>query len=105
MTETLDLHERLLFETFEFKSFEIVSCFEIILWPVAERRDLVVLAVIPAKAGIQCFKSFLDSRLRGSDGLTLFFSNLLLGSVVCIDGHILMGQVAGGEVIFKLALV
>jgi len=30
--------------------------------------------VIPAKAGIQYCKDFLDSRLRGSDDLTLFFN-------------------------------
>jgi hypothetical protein len=30
--------------------------------------------VIPAKAGIQYCKGFPDSRLRGSDDLTLFFN-------------------------------
>jgi hypothetical protein len=27
----------------------------------------IPFSVIPAKAGIQCFQAFLDSRLRGSD--------------------------------------
>jgi len=40
---------------------------------VAGEEVLPVLSVIPAKAGIQ---AFLDSRLRGSDGLFGFFSNL-----------------------------
>jgi hypothetical protein len=34
--------------------------------------------VIPAKAGIQCFKVFLDSRLRGSDGSADFGSGPLI---------------------------
>jgi hypothetical protein len=34
---------------------------------VAEKAVLVIFAVIPAKAGIQYFELFLDSRLRGSD--------------------------------------
>jgi hypothetical protein len=43
---------------------------------VAEKVVFVVFGVIPAKAGIQCYIGFLDSRLRGSDGLVVFFSNL-----------------------------
>jgi len=33
------------------------------------KEVLVVFAVIPVKAGIQYFRNFLDSRLRGSDHL------------------------------------
>jgi hypothetical protein len=43
-------------------------------WQVAEKGILIVFAVIPAKAGIQCSKGSLDSRFRGSDGLIVFFS-------------------------------
>jgi hypothetical protein len=35
------------------------------------------MPVIPAKAGIQYSKCFLDSRLRGSDDLIAPFSSLL----------------------------
>jgi hypothetical protein len=52
---------------------------------VADKGILIVFAVIPAKAGIQYSKGFLDSRLRGSDGLILRFSNLLLGA--CVGSH------------------
>jgi hypothetical protein len=34
---------------------------------VFEKLVFAVFAVIPAKAGIQSFLAFLDSRLRGSD--------------------------------------
>jgi hypothetical protein len=34
---------------------------------VAEKAGLPLFTVIPAKAGIQPFLAFLDSRLRGSD--------------------------------------
>src|SRR5512136_2366504 len=42
---------------------------------------------------------------RGQCRRWAFFSNLRLGSVVCIDGDILMGQIAGGDVIFELPLM
>jgi hypothetical protein len=43
---------------------------------VAEKPVFAVFAVIPAKAGIQSFLGFLDSRLRGSDGGIVFSNNL-----------------------------
>ena len=42
------------------------------------KGGLVVFPVIPAKAGIQYFNGFLDSRLRGSDDLIVFFSDPLV---------------------------
>jgi len=44
---------------------------------IDEKPVIVVLDVIPAKAGIQYFNGFLDSRLRGSDGFFALFSRLL----------------------------
>jgi hypothetical protein len=38
-------------------------------YPADEKGLIDVVDVIPAKAGIQSFKSLLDSRLRGSDSL------------------------------------
>jgi hypothetical protein len=50
---------------------------DLLFWQVYEKVVLAVSAVIPAKAGIQYFRAFLDSRLRGSDDWIAFFSNLL----------------------------
>jgi hypothetical protein len=53
----------------------------------AERPVLWVLDVIPAEAGIQAFLALLDSRLRGSDGRTVFFSNLfIIRGLSCVKG-------------------
>jgi hypothetical protein len=52
---------------------------------VADKGILVVFAVIPVKTGIQEIQEVLDSRLRGSDGLIVRFSNLLLGT--CVGSH------------------
>jgi hypothetical protein len=49
-----------------------------------------VFAVIPAKAGIQYFRGALDSRLRGSDEQTSFFSNLLNFHSEILDKHVLL---------------
>jgi hypothetical protein len=46
-------------------------------YQVAEKVVFAVFAVIPAKAGIQSFLAFLDSRLRGSDVRILLFNILL----------------------------
>jgi hypothetical protein len=43
-----------------------------------------VFAVIPAKAGIQYFRAFLDSRLRGSDDRIAFFSNLSVFGILSL---------------------
>jgi hypothetical protein len=43
----------------------------------AEKPGFVVIAVIPAEAGIQYLPALLDSRLRGSDEGLAFFRNLL----------------------------
>jgi len=46
---------------------------------VAENPGLPLFTVIPAKAGIQSFLAFLDSRLRGSDeGMAALASHVLL---------------------------
>jgi hypothetical protein len=37
-----------------------------------EEDGRILIFVIPAKAGIQGFESFLDSRLRGSDNFVSF---------------------------------
>ena len=42
----------------------------------------VAFAVIPAKAGIQYHNGFLDSRLRGSDGVDESFSILLVSCLI-----------------------
>ena len=42
------------------------------------KTGFAVFAVVPAKAGIQSFPAFLDSRLRGSDEQILLFSNRLM---------------------------
>jgi hypothetical protein len=52
----------------------------LVLREPGEGAVLIFFYVIPAKAGIQYLKSFLDSRLRGSDGLIVFFSSLLFVS-------------------------
>jgi len=53
---------------------------------VAEKLVFAVFAVIPAKAGIQFFLAFLDSRLRGSDKRLMVFSSLLALKNVQIKG-------------------
>jgi hypothetical protein len=45
--------------------------------PVAEKPVFTVFAVIPAKAGIQYFPAFVDSRLCASDERIVFLSILL----------------------------
>ena len=45
--------------------------------PVAEKPVFTGFAVIPAKAGIQYFRAFLDSLLCACDERIVFFSILL----------------------------
>ena len=62
---------------------------------VAENPGLPLFTVISAKAGIQSFLAFLDSRLRGSDGQMPFLSILLQSQIGSFDMVVLQEEVAG----------
>jgi hypothetical protein len=53
----------------------IRSFFEEIKFDALVKSQEPPFSVIPAQAGIQYFRAFLDSRLRGSDDYEDFFSS------------------------------